>query len=114
VAGAGLFYPSVSDAERSELLACRSAILVAKDMGIPRLVLETDCMGAKAKITCSELDRSMHGHLVEEIRVLLQGFEDYNVQHVSRKCNVVAHLIAKDSCDNKVVIPGLFLLQDLL
>jgi ribonuclease HI len=101
VAGAGRFFPSVSDAERVELLACRSAVLVAKDMGIPRLVLETDCMGAKTKITGKELDRSMHGPLVEEIKALLQGFEDYKVQHVSRKCNKVAHLLAKHSCENK-------------
>jgi hypothetical protein len=101
VAGAGRFYPSVSDAERPELLACRTAVLLAKDLGIPRLVLETDCMGANAKITGRELDRSMHGPLVEEIKALLHGFDDYKVQHVSRKCNGVAHLLAKGSCENK-------------
>jgi hypothetical protein len=60
----------------------------------------------------------MHGPLVEEIKVLLQRFEDYKVQHVSRKCNVVAHLIAKDSCDNKscntwVASPPGFILDSL-
>jgi hypothetical protein len=91
VAGAAVF------SLRSELLA----IQVAKDMGVARLLVETDCMGAKAKITGSEMDRSMHGQLVEEIKAMLQGFEDYKVQHVNRKCNEVAHLIAKDNCDNK-------------
>jgi hypothetical protein len=70
-------------------------------MGVARLLVETDCMGAKAKITGSEMDRLMHGQLVEEIKAMLQGSEDYKVQHVNRKCNEVAHLIAKDSCENK-------------
>jgi hypothetical protein len=79
MAGAFHFFPSVSDPERSELLACRSVVQLAKNMGISRLMLETDCLGAKAKLVGNELDRSMHGPLVEEIKVLLKSSDDHIV-----------------------------------
>ena len=42
-AGACHFFPSVSDPERAELLACRGALELAREMGVDKVALETDC-----------------------------------------------------------------------
>ena len=59
---------------------------LAKDVGALRIVLETDCAGAVGKLLSKEIDRSAHGPLVEDIKVLLGGFEASSVQHVRRSC----------------------------
>jgi ribonuclease HI len=101
-AGESLFFPHVSDPERAELLACHRAVQLAREKGIRKIQLETDCQGAVSKLTGGEMDRSAHGPLVEDIKKLLQDFEDALVKHVRRTCNEVAHKLAKMGCENKV------------
>jgi ribonuclease HI len=92
----------VCDPEGAELMACRQAVILAKEMGSSKLVLETDCLGAVTKLRGIDLDRSGHGPLVEEIKALLEEFEDFSVIHVRRLCNEVAHRLAKEGCRNKL------------
>jgi ribonuclease HI len=96
LAGASHFFPQVIDPERAELLACRSAVQLAMEIGARKLVLESDCAGAVGKLNGVGLDRSGHGPLVEEIKALLGGFERSSVIHVRRRCNGVAHYLAKE------------------
>jgi ribonuclease HI len=100
-AGTSCFFPHVSDPERAELLACRRAVTLAMEVGVRRLVLESDCAGAVAKLKTASLERSIHGPLVEEIKQLLKGFDDFSIDHVRRTCNVVAHSLAREGCKNK-------------
>jgi ribonuclease HI len=102
VAGASVFFPVVADPERGELLACRRAVELARDAGVSKLILEMDCAGAVAKLKNSEMDRSIHGPLVEEIKEMLQLFEASSIEHVRRHSNGVAHGLAKRGCRNKV------------
>jgi ribonuclease HI len=101
LAGAGHFLPQVLDAEGAELLACRRAVMLAKEVQVNKVVLETDCMGAELKLLREDVDRSVHGPLVEEIRSILRSFEEFSVRTVRRTANEAAHLLAKDSCVNK-------------
>jgi hypothetical protein len=39
---------------------------------------------------------------VEDIEVLLHGFDDHVVRHVHRSCNGAVHLLAKFGCDNNL------------
>jgi ribonuclease HI len=96
------FLPSVSDPERVELLACKRALVLARRKGIRRVCLETDCLSAVAKIKSSELDRSFHGPLVEEIKELLKMFADHKVRHARRDANGVAHKLASAGCGNNL------------
>jgi hypothetical protein len=66
-----VFFPVVADPKRGELLACRRAVEIASTAGVSKLVLETDCAGVVAKLKNSEMDRSIHGPLVEEIKEML-------------------------------------------
>jgi ribonuclease HI len=93
---------SVSDPERAELLACKLALELAKQGGVTKIVLETDCLSAVAKIRNEEKDRSHQGPLVEEIKSLLKSFVAHSVKHVRRSGNGVAHSLAKFSCVNNV------------
>jgi hypothetical protein len=40
--------------------------------------------------------------LVEEIKALLEEFEDFSAIHVRRSCNEVAHRLAKEGYGNKL------------
>jgi ribonuclease HI len=102
LAGSSHVFPQVSDPERAELLACKQGVVLAKEKGEVRAVLEMDCLGAVAKLKGRELDRSMQGPLVEEIKELLGEFEDIRMTHVRRSCNGVAYVLAQLGCKNKV------------
>ncbi|KAK1616861.1 hypothetical protein QYE76_022378 [Lolium multiflorum] len=82
VACACHFFPHVDDPERAELLAARRAVLLAKEVGTSKLVLEMDCAGAVSKLNNREVDRSAQGPVVEDIKLLLGEFEDSSVIHV--------------------------------
>jgi ribonuclease HI len=101
IEAASFFFTPVTEAERAELLACRQAVRMALEYDVRKLVLETDCAGAVNKLKAQELDRSVHGPLVEEIKTLLGEFEDVVICHVRRSGNGVAHLLAKEGCKNK-------------
>jgi ribonuclease HI len=100
--GATQFFTHVNDPERAELLACKHALLLAKEKGFDRLCVESDCLGAMAKIWSAEVNRSSHGPLVEEIKEMMKDFAGLSVRHVRRTANGVAHLLAKFGCENKL------------
>jgi ribonuclease HI len=101
VSAACHFLPLATDPERAEILACKRALQLAKEMEVTKVCLETDYLSAVVKLRSSEKDRSAHGPLVEEIKELLWSFMDHSVSHVRRSCNGVAHVLAKESCTNK-------------
>jgi hypothetical protein len=84
------------------------------EVGVTKLVLETDCAGAVAKLKTDGLERSVHGPLVEEIKQLLKGFDDFSVVHVRRTGNVVAHSLAKEGCKNKSTVSWVGVLPEFV
>jgi ribonuclease HI len=102
LAGACHFFPSVSDPEQAELLACRRGLVVAKELGLEKVLLETDCAAVVSKLHGKEMDRSIYGPLVDEVKLMLQEFAEAEVGHVRRVCNGVAHCLAKLGCANKL------------
>jgi ribonuclease HI len=100
-AGISHFFHLAVDPERAELHACKQALVLARTKGLPKIVLETDCLGAVAKIRSNDVDRSIHGPLVEEIKSMLKDFADHSIRHVRRTGNKVAHCLARFGCENK-------------
>jgi hypothetical protein len=92
-------FPRVTDPERAELLVCHHAVNLAKELGLMKIALETDCTVVVAKLR--DKNRSIHGTLVEEIKASLGELDDFRVLHVRRSGNLVAHKLAKDGCMNK-------------
>jgi hypothetical protein len=62
-----------------------------KDLGAAKVVLESDCLGMIKKPRSKELDRLVHGPLVEDIKIALRGFDEIRVHHVRRSANEVAN-----------------------
>lgn len=55
------------------------------------VVLETNSVGIAGKLGKEGQDRSLYGPLVEEIKTLLQSFDDFSVRSVGQSENEVAH-----------------------
>uniref|UniRef100_A0A8R7V9A0 RNase H type-1 domain-containing protein n=1 Tax=Triticum urartu TaxID=4572 RepID=A0A8R7V9A0_TRIUA len=64
------FFPSTHDAEAAELLACRRALILARELNIQKVILETDSQSALSKIKNEQRDFSVHGQLVQDVKVL--------------------------------------------
>jgi hypothetical protein len=54
------------------------------------------------KLASKEMDRSVHGPLVEEIKKLMKDFERTLVSYVHRSGNEVAYCLAQDGCKNQL------------
>jgi ribonuclease HI len=67
-------FTHIADAEGAELLACRQGLILAKDLQVSRVLLETDSTGVRAKLLKEEMNRSSYGPLVEELKELLRSF----------------------------------------
>jgi hypothetical protein len=77
-------------------------LLVASEVHVQTLVLETDSVEVAAKLSKEGQDRSAYGPLVSEIKTLLQSFVESSVRAMRRSANEAAHLMAKEGCDNKL------------
>jgi hypothetical protein len=76
------FFHLLSDFEQAELLASKHAFTLPKEKSMAKVVLELDCSGAVGNLTNKELDRSMHGTLVEEIKDSLKELDVVHIKHV--------------------------------
>jgi hypothetical protein len=74
---------------------------LAKEKSLRKMVLETDCLAVVAKLKGTEMDRSIHGPLIEEMKFLLKCFTEVSIKHVRRSGNMISHNLAKESCENK-------------
>lgn len=90
-AGTCHFFPIATEPELVELLACKRAVNLAKEMGISKLVLESDCKELVTKISSKEKDLSQYGPLVEEIKSLLLPIQEVEIRWGCRSANSVAH-----------------------
>jgi ribonuclease HI len=102
LAGASHFLTFVADPEGAEVEAYKRALVLARNLGVAKVCLETDSLSVVSKLRSRELDRSLYGPVLEEIKALLSGFEDHSVRHVRRSGNGVAHCLAKLGCSNNI------------
>jgi hypothetical protein len=75
---------------------------VEKELSLEKVLLETDCAAMVSKLHCREMDRSLHGPLVEKVKLMLQDFAEAEVGHARRVCNGAAHCLAKVGYVNKL------------
>ena len=83
------------DSERVELLACRKAIELARDVGVGKLHLECDSARVVSMLNNREKNLSTAGPIVEDVKTKLKGFEEFKVSWVSRSANSAADKLAK-------------------
>jgi hypothetical protein len=75
---------------------------LTKEMQVSKIILETDISTVKAKLESTDLDRSVHGPLIGNIKRTPSDFDDHLLMHVGRSGNEVAHKLAKSGCRNKL------------
>ena len=86
---------NVGEAFHAELCACLHAVQRAADLGIQRVILETDASMVVQAVTSPEIDRSSASGLIWELKNLLSSnFAAFDVIHNHRSCNLVDHNLA--------------------
>ncbi|XP_075659056.1 uncharacterized protein LOC142628914 [Castanea sativa] len=82
---------SVADVEA---LACHRAVQFAAKVGLTRVVFEGDSLIINA-LTSDSGELASSEAVLEDIRVLILGFQSVGFKHVTRNCNAVADALAK-------------------
>ena len=88
VAGASHFFPSNADPEAMEILACRRAAQVAREMNVQKLHMELDNQKVVQMLSRVSKNLSATGPWIEEIKEMLRGFDEFKVSWVRRSANV--------------------------
>lgn len=68
-------------------------------MGIPKLMLESDCLLMVNELQAAEASDAVYGILLSEARKNLTIFLDCSSQHVNHLGNEVAHKLARFACN---------------
>jgi ribonuclease HI len=93
--GRARWYPHGLDALMMEAIACRDGIHLAREKGVDRLQVETDCQELVKLWALGNNQRSYVAPIIRDIVELSSGFLDFTLMHAPRTCNRVAHELAK-------------------
>jgi DNA mismatch repair protein MutH len=89
--------------ELAEALALRSTVSLAREKGLKRVILLSDCLSVIQRIISPAQDRSLVGVVVKDIKTIASSMSSATFRHISRLCNNSAHTLARradtfDSC----------------
>jgi hypothetical protein len=74
-------------------------VKLAAELGVSRIILETDSLLLKQALDDSSYGLAVTGGLICEIQVLLAtNFSSFRVMYAPRTCNRVAHALAAIGC----------------
>ena len=76
-----------------EALVMEAGILLARNMKISQVIIESDVVSTVSDITAKFVDGSL-GHLYQGILALLSSFSSWKIKHLKREYNKVAHKLA--------------------
>ena len=78
-----------------EALACRRAVLFAKEIGLRQVLFEGDSAMVIQALIQGDSASAEYGNIIDDIRTLAADFDFCHFIHVKRNCNVVADAVAK-------------------
>ncbi|XP_050290179.1 uncharacterized protein LOC126728397 [Quercus robur] len=87
--------PLANSVATMEALACRRAVLFAKEIGLSDMIFEGDSAKVIQAITQENSDHPDFGHIIDDIRILASDLNSFQFCPVKRNCNVVADALAK-------------------
>ena len=83
------------EASHAEIVACLQAAQRAIDLGVQKLILESDAMTVIQAVNSSVFDRSSASGLLWELKECLSSnFTSCHVACIPRSCNLVSHSLA--------------------
>lgn len=100
LSGRATWYPHGLDALSLEALACRDGMILAADMGVQNLQVETDSQELVKLWTEVDTQRSRITAILKEVKDRSQLFSAFSLRFASRNCNRVAHVLAKQVSDD--------------
>lgn len=59
------------------------------------MILEGDALGIITALGRTEMEAGKYGSLIMDTRSLLRGFRSWDINHIRREGNMVAHTLAK-------------------
>ncbi|KAF5451273.1 hypothetical protein F2P56_026390 [Juglans regia] len=81
----------------AETVALWFAVELCLDLGFNRVTFEGDAQSVVKVVNSREEDLSCGGHIIEDIKTILEGRSAWTVQFIGRKGNEVAHLLVKNA-----------------
>jgi hypothetical protein len=78
-------------------MAERSAVARAKDHGLTKIILESDCLSLMQRLSGTHQDRSILGAAIADIKTQKTGFESCLFRISSHVTNVVAHTLTRSA-----------------
>ncbi|KAL2938556.1 hypothetical protein RDABS01_022005 [Bienertia sinuspersici] len=97
---AGVKLTKAFDVEMAEAEAIRYGMRLAKRLGYERIILESDALSSVQAIMANRSGRSPIYCIYEEITVEKSFFESFNINHVRRSGNTLAHCVARWSIND--------------
>lgn len=85
----------MNDSEEAEVLACRKAIEFSVEAGFSELVIEGDNANVMRAISIPLANKSLLGHIYEDICSYLDRLCSASISWVRRGENMVAHLLVQ-------------------
>ncbi|KAF5463138.1 hypothetical protein F2P56_019077 [Juglans regia] len=85
----------VDGAETIESIAVLRGLQLCLPLGIPKLILECDCMNVVRELQSTEASMASAGNVINDAKMLMGRFQEVRVQHVNRIGNGVAHSLAR-------------------
>ena len=99
-----IFLPDATTAEAAELLACRRAVVLALQRGVPKLHLDTVCLNVARMLNEQGWNLSSVGIMVEEIKMMATNLGEFKAAWLRREANKAAHEIARFGFCNSVSV----------
>jgi hypothetical protein len=74
---------------------------MVKRLKLKRMVLELDSQALVVKLNSEDIDRSVHGPMIGEVKKAICEVDDHVVKWATRSANSIAHILAKEGCGLK-------------
>ena len=91
------YFARIQNPEVAEAMALRQALFLARERGMQRIMVASDCLSLINKIKEPNLDRSPTGAIVHDIKNWATKFMSCRFTHVYRSCNLAAHTLARSA-----------------
>ena len=85
------------DPTMAEAAAALLAVEFSRDSGLQQVILEGDSKNVVLALSETEANLSRYGQIIEDAKVVLCGFRNWEVRHVYRQANMAAHGLAKEA-----------------
>lgn len=86
-----------NDPFTAEAIALLEVVSFCKDARFSSIILEGDALQVVKLLGEEIMEWSEGGLIIKDTRILLNSFAKWSIQHIKRKCNEVAQILAENA-----------------